>query len=289
MDTKGVLLRVSSERKLADEWALVLVAENLSPSVRPETDGFALSVPPAQAERAAAILATYESENPPPPEPFEEAVASGNLVTALSVSGALVMFFLVTGARNSEISWFQRGSADAARMLEGEFWRAVTALTLHADLAHVFANAIFGAFFLSAVCRALGPGLGCALVLFAGAAGNLVNAVAYGSAHISVGASTSVFGAVGILTGAAVARRRSRGARGRRVIVPIAAGLGLLAMLGVSPRVDLWAHFFGLVCGGLLGVVVTLAVRRPPPIGVQSLLGAGTLIAVLGCWSLALR
>ena len=93
-ETTGVVLRVTAERKLADEWALVLVAENLSPSVRPEADGFALSVPPAQAERAAAILATYESENPPPPEPIEESVASGNLVTALSVSGALILFFL---------------------------------------------------------------------------------------------------------------------------------------------------------------------------------------------------
>ncbi|UCE84590.1 MAG: rhomboid family intramembrane serine protease [Deltaproteobacteria bacterium] len=287
--TTGVVVRVTEQRALADEWALVLVAESLSPSVRPGDQGYAVCVPATEAQRAAEALASYERENPLEAAPVGEPVAAGHLETALGVSAALIGFFAVTGARHPAVLWFQRGSADAARILDGELWRTATALTLHADLAHVVANACVGAFFLNAVCRAWGPGLGLALVLLAGIAGNLLNALAYGTAHVSVGASTAVFGAVGVLTGTAVARRRRRGARGRRALLPIAAGLGLLAMLGVSPRVDLWAHLFGFVCGVAPGAGVRLALRRPPPIVVQALLGAGALAAILGSWQLALR
>ena len=64
-------------------------------------------------------------------------------------------------------------------MRAGELWRAVTALCLHADLAHLTANALFGSFFLAAAGRSLGAGLALALVTLAGAGGNAVNAVAH--------------------------------------------------------------------------------------------------------------
>ena len=105
------------------------------------------------------------------------------------------------------MQWFERGSADADRILHGELWRTVTALTLHADLAHVLSNAIGITVFLGALSSIMGPGLSSALVLLAGAGGNLANALIHGSSHVSIGASTSVFGAVGMLGGLGLARR----------------------------------------------------------------------------------
>ena len=78
----------------------------------------------------------------------------------------------------------------AELILAGELWRAVTALTLHADHAHLLSNAIACALFLSVVCGALGAGVGSALVLLAGAGGNLANALLHGSHRVSVGAAT---------------------------------------------------------------------------------------------------
>jgi hypothetical protein len=43
----------------------------------------------------------------------------------------------LTGPREPGAIWFDRGSASAQQILAGEVWRTVTALTLHADLAHV--------------------------------------------------------------------------------------------------------------------------------------------------------
>lgn len=282
-------LRVASERELAEEWALVLIAEGLSPSVRRAGEGFILGVPAEEAERAAAALSSYERENPLEPHEGDEPAGYAHLVVGLAVAGALVAFFFVTGTRNPAVHWFERGSADAERILLGDLWRTVTALTLHADIGHVLANAIAGAIFLGAVCRALGLGLGCALVLLAGAGGNLVNALFQGSLHVSVGASTSVFGAVGVLGGLGLVRRRRRGARGRLAWMPIVAGLALLAMLGTGgERVDLWAHFFGFLVGGVLGILVAFGVPRPPGSRMQWALGGATLGVVLLCWTLAL-
>lgn len=282
-------LRVASERHLAEEWALVLSAEGMSSSVRNTREGFVLAVPADEAERAAAALLAYERENPTELDEADEPGGYAHLYAGIATGGALIAFFLVTGARNPVVHWFEGGSADAERIVLGELWRTVTALTLHADLGHVLANAIAGAVFLTALCRALGPGLGFALFVLVGAGGNLMNALVHGALHVSVGASTSVFGAVGVLGGLGVIRRRRRGARGRLAWMPIVAGLALLAMLGTGGgRVDLWAHLFGFLVGGVSGIFVAFAVPRPPGSRVQWALGGAALALVLYCWTLAL-
>lgn len=281
--------RVAPSRRVADEWALVLTAEGLSPAVLRDRRVFFLSVPAHQEERAAEILAAYALENRRPVPLPAEPVLTGQSFAGAAVSVGLLAFFAVTGPWSGESIWFERGSADSARILQGELWRSVTALTLHADLAHALANAIAGALFLTAVCRSWGPGLGCALVLSAGASGNLLNAFLRGGPHVAVGASTAVFGAVGILGGVGLVRRRRRGARGRRSWAPVAAALALLAMLGTAgERVDLGAHLFGLLMGGVLGSLVALALSRPPGALVQWSLATASLAALLLCWALAL-
>lgn len=288
----GEPLRVSARRSRADEWALVLVAEGFAPTIWGVDAGFAVGVVPEHAERALAVLDAYDRENRQPPRPPEAPpldTSHGPLRAAIAVFGALLCFFAITGPRSEAVDWFVRGSADAERILAGEWWRTVTALTLHADFAHVLANTLTGAFFLTAVCRVLGPGLGCALVLLAGATGNALNAVVHEELHRSIGASTAVFGAVGLLGGLGVGRLRRGGARGQRAWVSVAAALGLLAMLGTAgERTDLWAHGLGLAVGGVLGVPLGFVARPRPSSATQWILGGAALATVLGCWSLAL-
>ena len=274
----------------------MLTAEGLSPSVRRGPEGFVLGVAVDEAERAADVLSAYVSENRERESRREqesrrkpEPIAAGSAFAGLAFAAALLVFFFVTGPRNPAVIWFERGSADAERILLGELWRALTALTLHADLGHALANALFGALFLGAACGALGAGVGCALVLLAGAGGNLANALFQDPHHVSVGASTAVFGAVGLLSGLGVARRRRQRSLRRHAWVPIGAGLAILAMLGTTgARVDLWAHLFGLLVGGVLGIPVGVALRRPPGPLTQWIFGSTALLAILYCWGLAL-
>jgi membrane associated rhomboid family serine protease len=284
----SIPVRVTPHAQLANEWALALLADGVEASIQTGSEGYSLCVRDSDVERALATLELYESENPPPPPVEAEPDHPGSFAAAVVTMAALLMFFLVTGPRDASVHWFERGSADAERILSGELWRAVTALTLHADQTHVLGNVFAGALFLTALSRSLGPGLAIALALVAGAGGNFLNAMYHGTAHISVGASTSVFGAVGLLSGRGVVRRGRIGARGHRRWTPFAAGLALLAMLGTGSRADLGAHLLGLLVGAGLGVAVGLTLRRPLHPALQWLLGAASLATVLYSWGMAL-
>jgi hypothetical protein len=44
-ESPDIVLRVAARLELAEEWALVLVAQDLSPSVRTLADGYAVCAP----------------------------------------------------------------------------------------------------------------------------------------------------------------------------------------------------------------------------------------------------
>lgn len=287
------LLRVDPDRALVEEWCLVLTAEGLSPAIAHTSAGFAVLVPPDELDAAGRALGSYELENPPKLRDRAASPGHHDKIGELErfgaglVSLAMLAFYGVTGPRNAAVDWFAQGSADSARILDGELWRTATALCLHADLGHVVANALFGAVFLAAVCGGFGPGFGIALTLLAGAGGNLANAIFQGPDHSSVGASTAVFGAVGLLAGRAVAHRVQRGELGLRSWVPIAAGFALIAMIGTGERSDIWAHLFGFLTGGFLGIPASLAWPKPGwPVQLGTLALSG--VALLYAWQRAL-
>ena len=287
-----VVLRVSRRRAQVDEWVLVLSAEGLRPCVRGSSAGFALEVAASDAPRAEHALSVWQRENALTPQPAAPAPIDPNAVGhALVVAAFLIALYAATGpAGHSDSAFGERGSAEASRIVAGESWRAVTALTLHADFAHVLGNAIAGALFLVAVFRAFGFGVGGAFALAAGALGNLANALVQAPTHATIGASTAVFGALGLLVGDALVRRRAS-LRGRPVWLPIGAALALLAMLGTEgERVDIWAHGLGLAAGVALGGVASaLPARWLASRAIQVFAGASALATLAVAWAIALH
>jgi rhomboid protease GluP len=109
-----------------------------------------------------------------------------------------------------------------------------------------------------------------------------------GRSSVSVGASTAIFGALGILAARqCVARRRGR-TSGHKGWVVMAASLALLGMLGTAPGSDVLAHVFGLFVGGLLSIGPALAQRQPLAQSSQWLLALAAGALVLACWRIAL-
>jgi membrane associated rhomboid family serine protease len=277
------------ERSRADEWALVLASQGVRCRVGPHDGGYALHIATAERHYAETVLDEYLRENPSGDDP--ESTPAAEPLGEPGISGVVAAFVLI-GLHlgfSGRPELYAAGSADATRIASGEWWRSVTALCLHADLGHVIGNSLFGAYFVTAVSRTLGGGLAIGLIMLTGAVGNLLNASLQGPGHISVGASTAVFGAIGMLSGLALARRRRMGLHGRRLWVPLAAALGLLAMLGVSgARVDVGAHLFGLLVGGVLGAASAPLAARRPRLLVQIAAGLATGILIAQCWALAL-
>ena len=285
----GTAVRVAPNRQRADEWAVVLAAADIPHWLRRRLDGWALIVPAPDAAAALESLDAYDRENAGEGADRGDAVAPSRPVTMVGVYVALLLIglFAITGSRAGRSEWFQHGEADATRMMAGEWWRAVTALTLHADAPHLLGNALASALLVTAVCQQLGPGVGLWLVLLAGAGGNALTAAVHGAGHVSVGASTAIFGAVGILAGLRILTPGRVGSRLGKWWVVAATSLVLLALLGTGPNADLLAHVFGLLAGGALGLVAALTLRWTPRAPVEWLLVAAAGAAVCGAWRLA--
>jgi hypothetical protein len=59
-------------------------------------------------------------------------------------------------------------------------------------------------------------------------------------------------------------------------------------MLGTSERADLWAHFFGLAAGLLLGLPAARQLPAAPALAWQALAGLAAAALVAGAWWRAL-
>jgi membrane associated rhomboid family serine protease len=202
-------------------------------------------VPGAEATLAAWASENARREEPPPPH-YGPSRVPAVAALALLAFGAVALL-------DPALPWVARGGADAARIVGGEWWRTATALTLHADAGHVGANAIALGLLLWALARRLGPAAAAWLALAAGIAGNAATALAWRGDHVSVGASTAVFGALGALAALHAPRRRAW--------VVLGAGVALLGLVGTGERADLLAHLFGF----LAGVAEGWALRRASP------------------------
>ena len=263
---KGEAVSPLSEQR-AHLWSLVLEARYIPSRIEPDDGGWVLHVPTADFAVACNELLLFEKENrnwPPPVMPHRTLVE--NTLPTLSVLLLLATFHNLTRLDialpgHTAIDWVELGSAHTAGILDGQWWRLVTALTLHADWLHLISNLTIGGIFIILLCRELGSGLAWSLLLGAGILGNLANAIFQLSSHRSIGASTAVFGAVGIFAAISVVRYPFRPQR--RWLPPIAAALALLAILGTEGKnTDLGAHLFGFVFGVVLGAISEKAEGR---------------------------
>jgi membrane associated rhomboid family serine protease len=254
-------------KQQAKSWSLVLAARKIPCQQQPSGNGFLLLVPCHFLATAREQINLYQLENRdwPPALPDQEPLYENQLAT-LSVFILLCGFAYSTVLASTvtgwpHLDWLQRGSAQADLIASGQWWRTATSLTLHSGGLHLAGNVVFGILIVGRLARDLGSGLTWMLVLAAGMGGNYINALLQSPQHDAVGASTAVFGAVGILAGVNLIRYRKP--LWRRWALPLAGAFGLLAMLGASgERTDLGAHLFGLLVGVGLGIGCAVCLLR---------------------------
>jgi rhomboid protease GluP len=267
-----------------DERALVLLAVGIPAVMWADPGGYSLLVAVQDERRALGELERYVTENRPRPRARPPRLHDGGLVAATGY--ALVLFLVGVASTRVPLGrgWFDVGMLDGARFRAGELWRAVTALTLHADLAHLAANTGFGALFGGLAARVYGAGFGWLLILAAAIAANAVNGLTMPAGRASLGASTAVFAALGTLAVVrwpAATRRARAGFAGASVV----AALVLLALLGTGDaHTDIASHALGFGFGALFA----LPLRRwpaPRSRGRQQLAAGVALLAIVAAWA----
>jgi membrane associated rhomboid family serine protease len=202
----------------------------------------------------------------------------------------LLLMFVLQHQGILGVEWFDAGRANAALIRQGEWWRTVTALSLHSDLIHLVSNIVFGGMIGFFAGKMLGSGLAWFSILLAGAAGNMLNALIRDPRHTSIGASTAVFAAFGMVAAFASVRRRHLRVSKLARYAPIVGAVVLLSYLGTSgERTDVFAHVAGFVAGLLFGALYgNLGDKIIMGIRTQILLGIGA-VALLGLtWLIAL-
>lgn len=262
------VLGIYETRSAAYDRALVISAMELPHWILRQENGFALCVRPADAPGAAEEVVRFEAEGlARATEPAPSLPEVAHSPVSLYVPAWIMAGFFLLQARLPPW-WENGGAADSPAIRHGETWRTLTALTLHADLSHLGANLAAGLVCAGFLLPIFGSGWTWMLILLTGALGNALNA--WGPPdHISIGASTAVFGALGLLVAAQCTERvlARRSIRPREILLPLGAGLGLLGYLGVGDaQTDYTAHLFGMLWGLPLGagaVALRLGERTP--------------------------
>jgi len=284
--------------QVARERALVVAALDLPYWLKRERNNeWVLFVEERAIEQIRAELTAYESEERARPRVPRTLLPAGKVSTvSLFIAGwVLGGFFLAQQIAGERL--LERGSAEGHAILRGQWWRTITALTLHADGPHLAANLVTGLLFAAFVIPRLGGGLTWLAIVLSGAIGNALNSWGYRHEwHDSIGASTACFGALGILVGAELfSRWREPDQRSLwQLILPIGAGLSLLAYLGVgdeaTKNIDFMAHGWGFAVGILEGAIAVAArLKERLPASAQRIAGWFTLALVAAGWALALR
>ena len=282
-------IRVCEGSGRAEELSLVLTARAIESRVRFDARGWVLSVAADSVAAAELELAAYTAEVPrgmarsvaPPPHgrPWPGIAAYVGIIMTVA---------LAAGSLSFGVDWLARGGMDGARLFAGEWWRPITALTLHADAGHLLGNAFFGSFFGYSAARYFGGGTGWLAILVCGSLGNLANALLLGAAHRSIGASTAVFAALGLLTAWCWRRGFPPGASRRERFAPVVAGIGLLAFTGAGGvGTDVGAHLTGFVAG-FAGGLVFARFGTPRGRAAQLACGIAALAAVALAWTAAI-
>lgn len=274
------------------EFALVLEAKSIPYELlEPEPLG-ALAVT-AEFETAAreeltryAQERTIRREQAPVLAPFAGAAAG-------SIGYALILLLIAycAGIGLFGVDWLFVGALKQGLPGEPEAWRAITALTLHLDQAHLLSNLLFGIGVGAVVSSMFGPGVGWASILAAGALGNYLEMLIAPPDHRAVGASTAVFAALGLLSGFGWRRQWTLRERWMYRLAPLIAGACLLTLLGAgTEHVDVVGHLLGFVSGVALGwVYARTGMPRSRQARLQWLAAGAAILVIAVAWLTALR
>ena len=276
----------SRNRRACADRALVLASLQIPHQLVDDDAGCALVVPAEYSARALDELRLYDQENPPQRPRKRKTIVYQNAIPGVVAYVVVICAVAwLAGVSYFGQDWLGVGRIDGVLVRAGEWWRTITALTLHSSLRHLIGNIIFGVFFGLFAGRLFGSGVAWLAIISTGAAGNALNTLLLESTHRSIGASTAVFAALGLVAGFVWRGKLMSQERWSYRVGPIVGGFALLMYTGTGDEnTDIGAHLMGFLCGFSGGMLLTLVRGRLEQRRWQITAALLALSLIIGAW-----
>jgi len=249
-------------RKRAMDWSLVLASQDIAATIAStEEHRWALLIERDDYDRAIETIRRYEEENRHwhwgQPLPWSSvAFHWGALVPCL-------VLILIHQASWESPPLRSAWIFDTTAVRSGQWWRGFTAVLLHADVTHLFANVTSGALLLGLAMARFGAGCALTAALLSGALANFAGLIISGRHYTGLGASGAIMGALGMVAFQNAALWRANPSTRKSLVRGIAAGVLLFVILGgTNPESDVVAHLGGFVVGAAFGTLLSFLPNR---------------------------
>ncbi|MFJ8063400.1 rhomboid family intramembrane serine protease [Psychrobacillus sp. NPDC096426] len=147
---------------------------------------------------------------------------------------------------------YSRGVHFNLLISEGEYWRLVTPMFLHATFFHLLFNMFSLFLFGPELEQIAGKARFLTIYLLSGLVGNIATYLIHDWNYVSVGASGAIYGILGAF-GALVYYTRNFMPQLKQIIVPIIV-IGVI-MTFLQPHINATAHIAGLITGFVFGII----------------------------------
>lgn len=178
----------------------------------------------------------------------------------LALIVTLVTIFVwqaASGALRTEAGIVDAGALVRSRVIEGEYWRLLSATLLHGSFEHLFGNCIALYILGMAGEHALGATRVLVIYVASGLAGSLASVLT--GTGPSVGASGAICGLMGAVLLILYRYRHAYHVRNKEIALVLAGWAAYTIVMGaIDPVIDNWAHL-----GGLIGGAVAASGIRP--------------------------
>jgi rhomboid protease GluP len=275
-------------RRQAMDWSLVLVSQDIQTTIECAADdtGWGLVVAAEDYERALQAIRLYLHENRG--WPWQQHVFAPGLLFDWGCLAWVLLLCLFYWLSDTRADLHDAGLMNSTAVANGQWWRLLTAIWLHADLAHLATNATIGVVLLGLAMGSYGTGAGLLAAYLAGAGGNVAAGLVSEGPHRSLGASGMVMGALGLLAVQSFTLWKRTPHAAKFILSGIFGGVMLFALLGLSPGSDLLAHLGGFLTGLVLGALLTLVPNLAKRAKLNFLAGLVFAVLVIWPWWLAL-
>lgn len=252
------------DESAAHDHALVILAMGHACWIHrdPGSGDFHLQCESTAAGNITAELAAYDREQGDDPQLPDHAFGGFQHPAGWNAWAIWAASLIAVFALQQELPWLvdSCASSNIGLIDHHQWWRPFTALFLHADTPHLVGNLVSGLMFSTLVSRSVGPFRAWLMILVSGTLGNALTAwMTHPDPFVSLGASTAVFGALGILSGLGcllMIKHRLR-LPWLRILAPLIGGIVVLGMMGSGDpggNTDVLGHVFGFSAGLVLGL-----------------------------------